>query len=66
MDGILLIDKPVGITSHDVVARVRRSLGGAKTGHAGTLDPFASGLLVVLVGKATKLQSTHHGVAEAL
>jgi tRNA pseudouridine55 synthase len=57
MDGILLIDKPVGITSHDVVARVRRSLEGAKTGHAGTLDPFASGLLVVLVGKATKLQS---------
>ncbi|HEY2631878.1 MAG TPA: tRNA pseudouridine(55) synthase TruB, partial [Solirubrobacteraceae bacterium] len=56
MDGILLIDKPVGITSHDVVARVRRSLGGAKTGHAGTLDPFASGLLVVLVGRATKLQ----------
>jgi tRNA pseudouridine55 synthase len=57
MDGILLIDKPVGITSHDVVARVRRSLEGAKTGHAGTLDPFASGLLVVLVGRATKLQS---------
>jgi tRNA pseudouridine55 synthase len=57
IDGILLIDKPVGITSHDVVARVRHSLGGAKTGHAGTLDPFASGLLVVLVGKATKLQS---------
>jgi tRNA pseudouridine55 synthase len=56
MDGILLIDKPVGITSHDVVARVRRSLGGAKTGHAGTLDPFASGLLIVLVGRATKLQ----------
>ena len=57
IDGILLIDKPVGITSHDVVARVRRSLGGAKTGHAGTLDPFASGLLIVLVGKATKLQN---------
>jgi tRNA pseudouridine55 synthase len=55
-DGILLIDKPVGMTSHDVVARVRRSLGGAKTGHAGTLDPFASGLLIVLVGKATKMQ----------
>lgn len=55
-DGVLLIDKPVGITSHDVVARVRGSLGGAKTGHAGTLDPFASGLLVVLVGGATKLQ----------
>jgi tRNA pseudouridine55 synthase len=56
IDGILLIDKPVGITSHDVVAAVRRSLGGAKTGHAGTLDPFASGLLIVLVGKATRLQ----------
>jgi tRNA pseudouridine55 synthase len=55
-DGVLLIDKPVGITSHDVVARVRRSLGGAKTGHAGTLDPFAQGLLIVLVGRATKLQ----------
>jgi tRNA pseudouridine55 synthase len=55
-EGILLIDKPVGITSHDVVARVRRSLGGAKTGHAGTLDPFASGLLIVLIGKATKMQ----------
>jgi tRNA pseudouridine55 synthase len=56
MDGILLIDKPVGITSHDVVAAVRRSLGGTKTGHAGTLDPFASGLLIVLVGKATRMQ----------
>jgi tRNA pseudouridine55 synthase len=56
-EGILLIDKPAGITSHDVVARVRRSLAGAKTGHAGTLDPFATGLLVVLVGRATKLQS---------
>jgi tRNA pseudouridine55 synthase len=56
IDGILLIDKPAVITSHDVVARVRRSLGGAKTGHAGTLDPFATGLLIVLVGRATKLQ----------
>jgi tRNA pseudouridine55 synthase len=56
VDGILLIDKPVGLTSHDVVARVRRSLGGVKTGHAGTLDPFATGLLIVLVGGATRLQ----------
>jgi tRNA pseudouridine55 synthase len=56
IDGVLLIDKPVGITSHDAIARVRRSLAGAKTGHAGTLDPFASGLLVVLVGRATKIQ----------
>jgi tRNA pseudouridine55 synthase len=56
MDGVLLIDKPAGITSHAVVAAVRRGLGGVKTGHAGTLDPFATGLLIVLVGKATKAQ----------
>ena len=56
LDGILLIDKPAGITSHDVVAAVRRALDGAKTGHAGTLDPFATGLLIVLVGRATKAQ----------
>src|SRR5436305_3164736 len=57
MDGVLLIDKPAGISSHDVVAAVRRALGGVKTGHAGTLDPFATGLLIVLVGRATKAQS---------
>jgi tRNA pseudouridine55 synthase len=56
VDGILLIDKPAGMTSHDVVAAIRRALGGAKTGHAGTLDPFATGLLVVMIGKATKAQ----------
>lgn len=56
MDGILLIDKPAGMTSHDVVDAVRRALGGVKTGHAGTLDPFATGLLIVLVGRATKAQ----------
>ncbi len=55
-DGILLIDKPAGMTSHDVVALVKRALGGAKVGHAGTLDPFATGLLIVLVGRATKAQ----------
>ena len=55
--GVLLIDKPAGITSHDVVARVRRALGGVKTGHAGTLDPFATGLLIVLLGRATKSQA---------
>jgi tRNA pseudouridine55 synthase len=58
MDGVLLIDKPAGVTSHDVVATVRRSLDGVRTGHAGTLDPFATGLLLVLVGRATKAQST--------
>src|SRR5437899_4820409 len=56
LDGVLLIDKPAGMTSHDVVAAVRRSLGGLRTGHAGTLDPFATGLLLVLVGRATKAQ----------
>ena len=56
-DGVLLIDKPAGMSSHDVVAAVRRSLQGARTGHAGTLDPFATGLLLVLVGRATKAQN---------
>ncbi|HEY3934650.1 MAG TPA: tRNA pseudouridine(55) synthase TruB [Gemmatimonadales bacterium] len=55
MTGGLLIDKPAGWTSHDVVAAVRRTLGTRAVGHAGTLDPFATGLLVVLVGKATRL-----------
>ncbi len=56
IDGVLLIDKPAGMSSHDVVAAVRRSLGGIKTGHAGTLDPFATGLLLILLGRATKAQ----------
>ncbi|MCW3020090.1 MAG: truB [Solirubrobacterales bacterium] len=56
MDGVLLIDKPAGMSSHDVVAAVRRALDGVRTGHAGTLDPFATGLLLVLVGRATKAQ----------
>jgi tRNA pseudouridine55 synthase len=55
-EGVLLIDKPAGMTSHDVVNGVRRALDGIKTGHAGTLDPFATGLLMVLVGKATRIQ----------
>jgi tRNA pseudouridine55 synthase len=54
---VLLLDKPAGVTSHDVVASVRRRLGrGVKVGHAGTLDPFATGLLLVLVGRATRVQ----------
>jgi tRNA pseudouridine55 synthase len=56
VNGVLLIDKPAGMTSHDVVALIRRTLGGVKVGHAGTLDPFATGLLLVLVGRATKSQ----------
>jgi tRNA pseudouridine55 synthase len=55
MDGVLVIDKPAGITSHDVVARVRRTLSERRVGHTGTLDPFATGVLVVLVGRATRL-----------
>ncbi len=54
-DGILIIDKPEGITSHDVVARCRRILKTKRIGHTGTLDPFATGVMVVLVGKATRL-----------
>jgi len=57
MDGLLLIDKPSGPTSHDVVARVRRSSGERSIGHTGTLDPRASGLLPLLVGRATRLAS---------
>ncbi len=53
--GLLLCDKPAGVTSHDVVARVRRERG-CKVGHAGTLDPFATGLLLILLGSATRLQ----------
>jgi tRNA pseudouridine55 synthase len=49
------VDKPAGVTSHDVVARVRRVLGTKAVGHTGTLDPFATGLLVTLVGRATRL-----------
>ena len=55
MDGILIIDKPEGFTSHDVVARARRILKEKRVGHTGTLDPFATGVLVVLVGRATRL-----------
>ncbi|MDX2184791.1 MAG: tRNA pseudouridine(55) synthase TruB [Gemmatimonadaceae bacterium] len=54
-DGLLLVDKPAGVTSHDVVGRARRVLGTSRVGHAGTLDPFATGLLVVLYGRATRL-----------
>ncbi len=53
--GVLVVDKPKGPTSHDVVARARRALNERRIGHAGTLDPMASGVLVVLVGEATKL-----------
>ena len=55
MEGIIVVDKPSGMTSHDVVAIVRRILKQKRVGHAGTLDPLATGVLVILVGKSTKL-----------
>jgi tRNA pseudouridine55 synthase len=54
-DGLLIVDKPAGCTSHDVVARVRRLAGTRRVGHAGTLDPMATGVLVLGVGRATRL-----------
>lgn len=55
MDGILIVDKPQGMTSHDVVDVIRRRFALKKVGHGGTLDPMATGVLVVLIGKCTKL-----------
>ena len=57
MNGVLVIDKPAGPTSHDVVAVARRVLGGARVGHTGTLDPLATGVLPLVVGRATRLAS---------
>src|SRR5258708_12260786 len=56
LDGVLLVDKAEGMTSHDVVALVRRSLGIKKVGHCGTLDPIATGLLLITIGRGTKVQ----------
>ena len=55
MNGLLVIDKPAGLTSHDVISRVRHTLHERRIGHTGTLDPFATGVLLVLVGRATRL-----------
>jgi tRNA pseudouridine55 synthase len=57
MDGIILVDKPQGKTSHQVVQIVKKKLGAQKVGHAGTLDPLATGLLIILVNKTTKLSN---------
>jgi tRNA pseudouridine55 synthase len=54
-DGLVVVDKPAGLTSHDVVARMRRLAGTRKVGHAGTLDPMATGVLLVGIGRATRL-----------
>lgn len=62
LDGVLLVDKPEGPTSHDVVATARRALRTTRIGHAGTLDPMATGLLVLMIGKATRLATFLSGV----
>lgn len=62
MHGVLVIDKPVGLTSHDVVARARHILHERRIGHTGTLDPFATGVLVIMLGKATRLAQFLSGV----
>lgn len=54
-DGVLVVDKPRGITSHDVVTRCRRILGTRRVGHVGTLDPLATGVLPLVIGRATRL-----------
>jgi tRNA pseudouridine55 synthase len=62
MNGLLLIDKPPGVTSHDAVSRLRRHTGIRRIGHAGTLDPFATGLLLLLFGRATRLSQFFTGM----
>jgi len=59
--GVLLVDKPMGPTSHDVVHRIRRTFNIKKVGHGGTLDPMATGLLIILLGKGTKLSDRFMG-----
>ncbi len=61
MDGILVVDKPQGCTSHDVVDFIRKKFGIKKAGHAGTLDPMATGVLVILIGKYTKSSNSFLG-----
>ena len=63
--GLLLVDKPAGATSHDVVLRIRRKLGVRRIGHTGTLDPFATGLLLSLVGSFTRLADLYHGLPKS-
>ena len=62
LDGVLLVDKPEGPTSHDIVAIARHALGVSRIGHAGTLDPMATGLLVLMIGRATRLATFLSGM----
>ena len=63
--GLLLVDKPAGVTSHDIVLLIRRALGVRRVGHTGTLDPFATGLLLVLVGSFTRLADLYHALPKS-
>src|SRR5579859_1642557 len=65
VDGMVVIDKPAGMTSHDVVARCRRVFGQKKIGHAGTLDPDATGVLLVGLGRATRLLQFQSGLPKS-
>ncbi len=65
LSGLLLVNKPSGMTSHDVVDFVRKKFEIKKVGHAGTLDPMATGLLIILIGKATKLSNRFSGMDKA-
>lgn len=64
MDGLLVVDKPLGVSSMDVVRQVRRAGGHVKTGHAGTLDPLATGVLICCIGKATRLVDALMGMTK--
>ena len=64
-DFVLAVDKPAGPTSHDVVAQARRALGIRRIGHTGTLDPFATGLMLLCVGQATRLAEYLTGLAKS-
>src|SRR3954467_15196315 len=65
MDGLLVVDKPGGPTSHDVVARVRRALDERRVGHTGTLDPAATGVLALVLGRATRLAQFLSGTSKS-
>ncbi len=64
-DGLIVVDKPGGMTSHDVVARIRRLAKTRRVGHGGTLDPMATGVLVIGVGRATRLLTYVIGAAKS-
>ena len=66
IDGLAVVDKPAGMTSHDVVARCRRMFGQKQVGHAGTLDPDATGVLLVGLGRATRLLQFQSGLPKSL